>query len=124
MFAFHRVQWKFIVERAAWWGGFWELMVRCVKTALKKGKKVLGHGYLKFRDLSTVVTEVEVVLNSRPLTFVYTEKSEPDPLTPADFLVGRRLTSLPPSERRLVSEYSAADIQRRSKRRQVVADQF
>lgn len=121
VFASLRVQWKFIVERAAWWGGFWERMVRCVKTVLKK---ILGHAFLKFEELSTVLTEVEAVLNSRPLTFVYAETSEPDPLTPAHFLVGRRLTSLPPCERRLVSEPNAADIQRRWKHRQALADQF
>lgn len=37
-FASLRIQWKFIVESAACrWGGFWAWIVRCVKTALKKG---------------------------------------------------------------------------------------
>ena len=34
LFADKRISWKYIVERAAWWGGMWERMVRSVKTCL------------------------------------------------------------------------------------------
>lgn len=34
-------------------------------------------------------------MNSRPLTYVFNDVEEPYPLSPADFLVGRRLTALP-----------------------------
>ncbi|KAJ8346528.1 hypothetical protein SKAU_G00279290 [Synaphobranchus kaupii] len=87
------ITWRFIAERAAWWGGFWERLVRSVKTCLKK---VLGRASLNFEEMCTVLTEVEAILNSRPLTFVHNEVDEPQPLTPAHFLVGKRLTSLPP----------------------------
>ncbi len=40
--------------------------------------------------MSTLLTEVEATLNSRPLTFVHNELDEPQPLTPAHFLVGER----------------------------------
>ncbi|XP_042577363.1 uncharacterized protein LOC122136841 [Cyprinus carpio] len=85
------ISWHFIVERAAWWGGFWERLVRSVKTCLRK---VLGRASLTFEEMTTLLTEVEATLNSRPLTFVHNEADEP--LTPAHFLVGERLTSLPP----------------------------
>ncbi|XP_035222580.1 uncharacterized protein LOC118195385 [Stegodyphus dumicola] len=49
----------------------------------------------KDEELETVLIEIEAILNSRPLTYVYSEVGEPEPLTPAHFLVGRRLTSLP-----------------------------
>lgn len=39
LFATNRITWKYIVERAAWWGGMWERSVRSVKTCLRK---VLG----------------------------------------------------------------------------------
>lgn len=87
------VTWKFIAERAAWWGGFWERLVRSVKTCLRK---ILGKASLSFEELTTILTEVEAVLNSRPLSYVHEDASEPQPLTPAHFLVGKRLTSLPP----------------------------
>lgn len=74
LFGAHGITWKFIVERAAWWGGFWERMVRSVKTALKKG---LGRAFLSYEELETILIEVEAILNSRPLTFVYNDCNEP-----------------------------------------------
>lgn len=32
----NRITWNFIVEKAPWWGGFWERMVRSVKRPIKK----------------------------------------------------------------------------------------
>lgn len=92
-FANHGIRWKYIVERAAWWGGFWERLVRSVKVCLRK---VLSRSSLTFEELSTVLAEIEAVLNSRPLTILYPEAGEPEPLSPAHFLVGRKLTCLPP----------------------------
>ena len=37
-----------------------------------------------------------MVINSRPITYVHNEVNEPQLLTPAHFLVGQRLTCLPP----------------------------
>lgn len=45
----------------------------------------------------TVLTEVECVLNSRPLTYLYTDDLE-EPLTPSHLIVGHRLLSLPVSQ--------------------------
>ena len=66
--ASHGIRWQFIVERAPWWGGFYERLVGSVKRCLKKS---LGKTLLSFPDIVTMVTEVEAVLNSRPLTFLY-----------------------------------------------------
>ncbi|GBN70409.1 hypothetical protein AVEN_118910-1, partial [Araneus ventricosus] len=74
---------KFIVERGAWWGGFYERLVKSVKECLRK---VLGRALLSFEELSTILTEVEAVLNSRPLTYVYNDLREPLPLQPVQFL--------------------------------------
>lgn len=108
------IKWKFIVERAAWWGGFWERMVRSVKTPLKK---VLGCSYVTFEELSTISTEIEAVINSRPLTHVATDSKEPEPLTPAHFLVGRRIISLP-SQGGEPTASSADELSRRWKYRE------
>ncbi|GFR03317.1 alpha-tocopherol transfer protein [Trichonephila clavata] len=35
------------------------------------------------------------MINSRPITYIYDDPSEPSPLTPAHFLIGKRLLSLP-----------------------------
>ena len=31
-----QVEWQFIVEKAPWWGGYWERMVQSIKRCLKK----------------------------------------------------------------------------------------
>lgn len=47
---------KYIVERAAWWGSFWERLIQTVKRALKK---VIGRSCLSFEELSTPLIKVE-----------------------------------------------------------------
>jgi len=42
-----------------------------------------------------MITEVEAVLNSRPLTYLYPDIEDNLPLTLAHFLCGYRLTTLP-----------------------------
>lgn len=93
------------MEHAAWWGGFWERLVRSVKNCLKK---VLGKASLNFEEMTTILTEVEAVLNSRPLSYVHNDTDEPQPLTPSHFLVGERLTSLPPKT--MVLESSSSNL--------------
>ena len=88
----HGINWHFIPEAAPWWGGFYERMVGLVKRPLKK---VIGRACLNVIELSTILTEVEAVLNSRPLTYTYVNTKEEGPLTPAHFLCGHRLLSLP-----------------------------
>ncbi|GFW59932.1 integrase catalytic domain-containing protein [Trichonephila clavipes] len=77
------ITWKFIVERAPWWGGFYERLVKLVKDPLRK---ILGKALLTFEELATILIEIEYTVNSRPLTYVMDDFSEPNPLTPLDFL--------------------------------------
>ncbi|GFV89640.1 integrase catalytic domain-containing protein [Trichonephila clavipes] len=77
------IHWKFIVERAPWWGGFYERLVKTIKDPLRK---ILGRELLTFEELSTILSEVEVIVNHRPLTYVENDPGEPEPLTPAHFL--------------------------------------
>jgi hypothetical protein len=67
------VNWQFIVERAPWWGGFWERMVRTVKGVLKK---VIGHSSLNYDELYTILTDVESIVNDRPITTYMTMWSQ------------------------------------------------
>ena len=66
----HNVDWKFILPLSPWWGGFYERLVRTVKSTLRK---ILGRSKLNFEELYTILTQVECMLNSRPLSYVYTE---------------------------------------------------
>ena len=84
-----RVKWKFIVEAAPWWGGFWERLVQTVKRSLRK---ILFRSSVTYEELETVVTNVEGIVNSRPLTYIYDDDVE-EVLTPSHLLLGRRLLS-------------------------------
>ncbi|XP_041794473.1 uncharacterized protein LOC121607628 [Chelmon rostratus] len=117
LFTEKRISWRYIVERAALWGSMWERLVGSVKTCLRK---VLGRSYLDHEELQTLICEVEAVINSRPLTFLHTESSEPSPLTPAHFLTGRRITTLPsyPARDVRVDKSNATQLNRRWNYRQ------
>jgi hypothetical protein len=90
-FAGKRIRWHFNLEKAPWWGGFFERLVKSTKRCLKKS---LGTAQLTYEELLTATVEVEMILNSRPLSYVSTEDLE-EALTPSHLLTGRRLLSLP-----------------------------
>ena len=71
------------------------LVERLVGSVKRCFKKSLGKTLLLFPDIVTMVTEVEALLNSRPLTYLYPDIEDNPPLTLAHFLCGYRLTTLP-----------------------------
>ena len=86
-----RIQWTFILEKAPWWGGFYERLVQSTKRCLRKA---IGKARMDYDELATVLVEVEATLNSRPISYLSSEDLE-EPLTPSHLLMGRRLCSLP-----------------------------
>ena len=90
-FAGKRITWHFNLKKAPWWGGFFERLVKSTKKCLKK---TLGTAKLTYKELLTATAEVELILNSRPLSYVSTEDID-EPLTPSHLLMGRRLLSRP-----------------------------
>ncbi|XP_055910901.1 uncharacterized protein LOC129945267 [Eupeodes corollae] len=80
-----RIHWKFIGERAPWWGGFWERLIRSIKNILKV---VIGKAKLTLEQLRTVIIEAEGMVNIRPLTYVSSDPLDISPLTPAHFIHG------------------------------------
>ena len=86
------VEWHFIPKRAPWFGGFYERLVGVTKTTLKK---TLGNQLLTCNELVTLVTEVEAIVNERPITYLTSNLDEPEPLTPSMLLNGRSLMIMP-----------------------------
>ena len=50
-------------------------------------KKVLGQALVSYETLHTIVTEIEGVMNDRPLTYVTSDASDQEPLTPATYFM-------------------------------------
>ncbi|XP_060575018.1 uncharacterized protein LOC132732552 [Ruditapes philippinarum] len=88
----HGTELRFIPKRAPWFGGWWERLIGLTKSTIKK---VLGRSFISYESLQTIVTEIEGIMNDRLLTYVTSDIGDPDPLTPAHLLYGRRITSLP-----------------------------
>lgn len=60
------IQWKFITEHAPWRGGFYERLIGIVKENLRR---TIGRTVMEAERLAVLVTEIENVVNSRPITF-------------------------------------------------------
>uniref|UniRef100_A0A1X7TGA5 DUF5641 domain-containing protein n=1 Tax=Amphimedon queenslandica TaxID=400682 RepID=A0A1X7TGA5_AMPQE len=66
-------------------------LIRSVKRCLKK---VIGRARLTYDELLTIVLETEMIVNSRPLTYMSSEDLY-EAITPSHLLIGRRLLSIP-----------------------------
>ena len=62
------ITWKYTTALAPWQGGFYECLVGFVKQGLRKG---ISHKLLSWDKLITMITEVEAIINTRLLTYVY-----------------------------------------------------
>ena len=85
-------EWRFIVERSPWRSGWWERLLRSVKEPLRK---VLGKALLSYQELATVLSRIEAVINSSPLTTVSDDVRDLTPITPAHLALEGALYSLP-----------------------------
>lgn len=85
-------QWHFIPPHAPHFGGLWEAGVKSTKHHLKR---VLGDAKLTFEDLTTLIAQIEAVLNSRPLCPMSADPEDDEVLTPGHFLIGRPFTTIP-----------------------------
>ncbi|XP_071812124.1 uncharacterized protein [Apostichopus japonicus] len=86
------VEWHFNPPSASHFGGVWERLIRSVRKVL--------HGILKQQSvdkdvLQTVLTEVENILNSRPITDLSPEAHDEEPLTPNHLLLMRKGATAP-----------------------------
>lgn len=86
------VQWHFIPPHAPHWGGIWEAGVKSMKHHIRR---VMGESVHTFEEITTVLVEIEAVLNSRPLCPVSNDPNDFSILTPGHFLIGEPLLSPP-----------------------------
>ena len=81
---------KTIPVYAAWYGAVWERMINTVKECFAK---VIGRYTPSHSEFITVLSNVEKVLDNRPLTY-RSQENEVDIITPNHFLIGRPIPSL------------------------------
>lgn len=81
-FAENNITWKFTPQNAPWMGGAYERLVQVTKNAFRR---TYGEQSLTEREFNTSITEIEGVINSRPITYVDKELSTPL-LSPNHFL--------------------------------------
>lgn len=97
-----QIEWHFMPPRSPNFGGLWEAGVKSVKSHIKR---IVGNRVFTFEAFSTILSQIEAVLNSRPLSPLSADPSDFNPLTPAHFLIGRSLTSIP--ERNYINVHEA-----------------
>ncbi|CAK1589715.1 unnamed protein product [Parnassius mnemosyne] len=86
------ISWKLNPPSAPHFGGIFESGIKCTKYYLKR---VIGSQVLTFEELTTVLTKVEAMLNSRPICQLSSDPGEVDVLTAGHFIIGRPLVALP-----------------------------
>ena len=62
--------WLFNIERPPWWGGAFERLVKSTKCYLQK---MIGRAHFLYDELLAAVTEIETVINSKPLSYMSVE---------------------------------------------------
>jgi len=83
------ITWKFNIATASWTGGFFKRLINSL--CRKLSKKTIGCTTLRYDELQTVISEVELTINSRPLDYIYDENCE-EIITPNHLFYGRNLS--------------------------------
>ena len=86
------IRWQHYLEYAPWWGGWIEVLNRVFKSSMYK---VIGGSNISFDELSTLLCEIEAIMNSRPISYVYDDIHEGQAITPSLLLCGKDITQLP-----------------------------
>lgn len=87
------IKWTFNPPAASHHGGVWE---RCIRTVRKVMKALLKQQVLDDEGLSTLMYEVESIVNGRPITKVSDDAKDLNALTPNHLLLLRAGTTIPP----------------------------
>ena len=79
----HGIEFNFNTAAASHHGGAWERQIRSIRRILDR---LLNTQQLKEETLTTLLCEIESILNNRPLTPLSCDPADPEPLTPNHLL--------------------------------------
>ena len=97
------IKWVFIPPRAPHFGGLWEAVI---KSAKKHIRRIMGNSKLTFEELTTLFSQVEMVLNSRPISIISDDPKDDIILTPAHLCLGSKLEAIPSKQERTIKQLS------------------
>ncbi|GFT74763.1 integrase catalytic domain-containing protein [Trichonephila clavipes] len=91
-FASEAIKWIFIPPRSLNFGGLWEAGVKSFKHHLYR---TLVNSKITFEEFETIISQIEGILNSRPLVPLSDNINEYEVLTPGHFKIGRPISAIP-----------------------------
>jgi hypothetical protein len=86
------IQFHHIPKRSPHFGGLWEAAVKSAKRLIYRQ---LSEASITMEELTTIIIQVEAILNSRPITPMSADPGDLEALTPGHFLVGEPLVTIP-----------------------------
>jgi len=85
------VPWCFNPHNSPHFGVLWEGGIKSMKHHLRR---VIGNACISFEEMSTILTQIEACLNSRPLCQIPSDPNDPQAPTLGHFLIGGPLIAI------------------------------
>ncbi|XP_050315584.1 uncharacterized protein LOC126750120 [Anthonomus grandis grandis] len=112
----NETEWRFIPPRSPHWGGIWESAIKSTKYHLYR---IMKNSQFTFEEFSTILCQIEAILNSRPLCSMSNDPSDFSLLTSGHFLIGTSLTAYPEKDLKKIPENRLSFWQRCSQIQQI-----
>ena len=90
--SYSSIEWLFIPPRSPNFGGLWEAAVKSMKLHLRR---VVGISILNYEELTTILCQIEQVLNNCPLMALTNNPDDTFAITPSMLVNGSRLHAIP-----------------------------
>lgn len=90
-----QLKWRFTTPGAPHQGGIYEAAVKSTKYHLTR---IIGDTTLTFEEYATILSQVEAMVNSRPIAPLNDDPTSLNALTPGHFLIGEALVRIPDEE--------------------------
>ena len=90
--SYSSIEWLYIPPRSPNFGGLWEAAVKLMKHHLRR---VMGNSILTYEEITTILCQIEQVLNNRPLMALTNNPDDIFALTPSMLVNGSRSDAIP-----------------------------